>query len=53
MKGIIDFVVSFGLSTVLIGALYVIAPKGALNKNIKFLFCLIYLCCIFNSFFFI
>lgn len=48
MSSLGEFVAAFCGACVLLGALFTLVPQGALSKPVKYLFCLLYLCCILS-----
>lgn len=49
MNALGNFAVSFCISCTVIGGLYMLCPKGAAEKAVKYIFSLIFLICIISS----
>lgn len=43
------FIAAFCLGCVLLGALYILVPKGNISKSVKYAFCLVFLCMIISA----
>ncbi|MBO5021515.1 MAG: hypothetical protein J6J13_05695 [Clostridia bacterium] len=41
MNSILSFIISFCVITVILGTLYILCPKGALEKSVKYIFVLL------------
>ena len=48
MSSIFSFIVSFCVCGILIGALYVLLPHGAMKKSAKYILCLCFLCSVLS-----
>lgn len=48
MNEFATFLISFCSVSVLIGGLYMLCPKGTMNSSVKYILCLIFLCCILH-----
>ena len=46
MNSITSFIVSFCGSCILLGFLYMLCPAGSINKSVRYVFCLCFICCI-------
>ena len=46
MNSITSFIVSFCGSCILLGFLYMLCPAGSINKSVRCVFCLCFICCI-------
>lgn len=46
MNGINSFIMSFCTVCILIGGLYIICPSGTFSKSVKYVFCLVLICCV-------
>ncbi len=49
MNTVNSFITSFCVSSIILGLLFVLVPKGALNKSVKYIFSLCFVCCIVGS----
>ena len=49
MNGLSGFITAFCSVCVLMGGVMMLSPKGALEKPVKYVFALIFLCCILSS----
>ncbi|MDO4608694.1 MAG: hypothetical protein Q4B40_05840 [Clostridia bacterium] len=49
MNGINAFITSFCVSCIVLGLLFILVPKGALNKSVKYIFSLCFVCCLISS----
>ncbi len=50
MKGIVSFITAFCSCAVLLGGLYILKPSSVTEKAVKYIFSLIFICCIISSF---
>jgi len=50
MKGLMSFITAFCSCAVLLGGLYLLKPSSVTEKSVKYLFSLIFICCIVSSF---
>ncbi len=50
MSAIVSFVSAFCVGCVTLGGLYLLCPKGAFEKSVKYVFCLCLLCCVIACF---
>ncbi len=48
MNGVLGFVTAFCSMCILIGGIVMLCPQGAFEKPIKYVFALIFVCCIFS-----
>ena len=46
MNSITSFIISFCGSCILLGFLYMLCPAGSINKSVRYVFCLCFICCI-------
>ena len=46
MNSITSFIVSFCGSCILLGFLHMLCPAGSINKSVRYVFCLCFICCI-------
>ena len=46
MNNLSAFAVSFCSSCILLGFLYMLCPAGSMEKSVKYVFCLCFLCCV-------
>ncbi len=49
MNGISTFIISFCVSCIVLGILFILVPDGALNKSVKYVFSLCFVCCLIGS----
>ena len=49
MNGFTSFVVSFCISCVLFGFLFVLCPEGSMKLSVKYIFCICFICCVIGS----
>lgn len=49
MKSLSTFILAFCVVSVGIGALFMLSPKGNLSKSVRYVFGLIFLCCLMPS----
>ena len=50
MSAISSFIAAFCVGCVALGGLYLICPKGAFEKSVKYVFCLCLVCCVISCF---
>ena len=49
MSAVRGFVTAFCLGCVLLGALYILVPKGNISKSVRYAFCLAFLCMVISA----
>ena len=49
MSAVRGFVSAFCVGCVMLGALYILVPKGNISKAVKYAFCLVFLCMIISA----
>ncbi len=49
MSGFSSFIISFCSCCILLGFLYMLCPSGSMEKPIKYIFCLCFVCCVIGS----
>ena len=49
MSAVRGFIAAFCLGCVLLGALYILVPKGNISKSVRYAFCLAFLCIIVSA----
>ncbi len=49
MNAINTFTASFCISSVVLGLLFLLVPRGALNKSVKYIFALCFVCCLVGN----
>ena len=49
MQGINSFIISFCVSSILLGFLYLLCPNGNMSASVKYVFCLCLVCCILGT----
>ncbi len=49
MNSINAFITSFCVSCIVLGLLFILVPKGALSKSVKYVFSLCFVCCLIGS----
>ncbi len=49
MNAVNSFIISFCVSSVILGLLFILIPKGALNKPVRYVFSLCFVCCLIGS----
>lgn len=46
MNNFSAFIISFCVSCILLGFLYILCPSGSMAKSVKYVFCLCFVCCV-------
>lgn len=49
MSDINAFIISFCVSCVLLGSLYMLCPSGNMSAPVKYIFCLCFVCCVVGT----
>ncbi len=49
MQGINSFIISFCVSCILLGFLYLLCPTGNMSTSVKYVFCLCFVCCVVGT----
>ncbi len=49
MNSLNTFIIGFCVSCVVLGLLFILVPSGALNKPVKYIFSLCFVCCIIGT----
>lgn len=49
MNNISSFIISFCVSCILLGFLYMLCPSGSMSQSVKYVFCLCFVCCVIGT----